>query len=167
MAHPYPHHCSSFDYRGRSRYALNFSTLERRRIFVDAASVSLVWTQIVRACTEEGFEVIVYCFMPDHLHLIAGGEDEAADCKAFIKAAKQYSGYYFSQARHFKLWERYGHDHVIRDEQDLAMTLRYLLSNPVQAGLVKHPRDYPFLGSTVYTVDELLQWCEYSEATFR
>jgi hypothetical protein len=51
---------------------------------------------------------------------------------------------------------------VIRDEQELAMTLRYLVANPVQAGLVKHPRDYPFLGSSKYTVDELLEWCEYS-----
>ena len=102
--------------------------------------------------------------MPDHLHLIIGGEDDASDCKAFIKAAKQYSGYYFSQAHRSKLWERYGHDRVIRDEAELAMTLRYLLANPVRAGLVKHPRDYPFLGSTKYTVDELLEWCEYSEA---
>lgn len=94
MAHPYPHHCSSFDYHGRYRYALNFTTLERRRVFVDAASVSLVWTQIVRACTEESVEVIVYCFMPDHLHLVVEGLSDTADCKGFIKSAKQYSGYY-------------------------------------------------------------------------
>jgi putative transposase len=103
--------------------------------------------------------------MPDHLHVIISGEDDLSDCKGFIKAAKQYSGYYFARAYRRRLWERYGHDRVIRDDQELAMTLRYLVANPVRDGLVQHPRDYPFLGSLVCTIDELLQWCEYSEAT--
>jgi hypothetical protein len=60
-----------------------------------------------------------------------------------------------------KLWERYGDDRLIRDERELAMTVRYILANPVRAGLVRHPRDYPFLGSEKYSIDELLQWCEY------
>jgi putative transposase len=136
----------------------------RQSVFVQAAAVDLVRQQILRAAQEERFAVIAYCFMADHLHLIVGGEDEGSDCKGFIKAAKQYSGYYFSVAYRSKLWERYGHDRVIRDERELAMTLRYLLANPVRAGLVKHPRDYPFLGSAKYTVEELLQWCEYSQA---
>ena len=42
------------------------------------------------------------------------------------------------------------------------MMLRYIVSNPVRASLCPHPAEYPFLGSTMFTVDELLQWCEYS-----
>jgi hypothetical protein len=53
---------------------------------------------------------------------------------------------------------------VIRDDQELAMTVRYIVANPVRAGLVEHPSAYPFLGSQRYAVTELLQWCEYSEA---
>jgi len=102
--------------------------------------------------------------MPDHLHLIVSGERDDSDAKAFIKSAKQYSGYYFAREHAHRLWDRYGHDRVIRDEEELAMTVRYIVANPVRAGLVEHPRDYPFLGSTKYTVEELLQWCEYSEA---
>jgi putative transposase len=103
--------------------------------------------------------------MPDHLHIIVRGETDKSDCKAFIKAAKQYSGYYHSQATNgTRLWERYGQDRVIRDEQELAMTIRYVVANPVRARLAAHPKDYPFLGSQTYSVDELLQWCEYSEA---
>ena len=165
MAHPYPPRWASFPYLGGHRYSLTFVTDTRRPVFVEAGPVDLALSQILRAATEKRFAVIVYCFMPDHLHLVVGGEDGESDCKAFIKAAKQYSGYYFSQAYRSRLWERYGHDHVIRDEQELAMTIRYLVANPVRARLVQHPRDYPFLGSAKYTVDELLQWCEYSEAT--
>jgi putative transposase len=165
MAHPYPPRWASFPYLGGHRYSLTFVTDARRPVFVESGALDLVLSQILQAATEKRFAVIAYCFMPDHLHMVLGGEDAESDCKTLIKAAKQYSGYYFSQAYRFRLWERYGHDRVIRDEQELAMTIRYLVANPVRAGLVKHPRDYPFLGSSKYTVDELLQWCEYSEAT--
>jgi putative transposase len=161
MTHPYPHRCSSFDYRGRYRYALNFTTLERRRVFVDAASVNLVWTQIVRAGTEKGFEVIVYCFMPDHLHLVVEGLSDIADCKAFIKSAKQYSEYYYRRANgRIRLWQRYGHDRIIRDDAELVEHVRYVVANPVKAGLALEPQQYPFLGSQRWTVAELLDWCK-------
>lgn len=165
MAHPYPPRWSAFPYAGRHHYSLTFVTDARRPVFRDGAAIDLTRQQILRAALEKRFALTAHCFMPDHLHIIITGENEQSDCKAFIKAAKQYSGYYFAQAYRAKLWERYGHDRVIRDEQELAMTLRYLAANPVREGLVKHPRDYPFLGSSKYTVDELLEWCEYSEAT--
>jgi putative transposase len=165
MSHPYPPRWVTFPYVGRSHYFLTFVTNARSQVFITADVVHLVWQQILRAATEKRFAVIAYCFMTDHLHLIIGGEDDQSDCKAFIKAAKQYSGYYYSQSQRARLWDRYGHDRVIRDEQELAMALRYLVANPVRGGLAAHPRDYPFLGSAKFTVDELLEWCEYSDAT--
>jgi len=164
MAHPYPPHWPAFNYVGRHRYALTFVTDARRAVFDDDDIVAVVLAQILRAALEKHFAVIVCCFMPDHLHLVVEGEVAESNCKAFIKAAKQYSGYYYAQAHGRRLWERYGHERVIRDDQELALTVRYIVANSVCAGLVEHPRDYPFLGSQRYTVEELLQWCEYSEA---
>ena len=99
--------------------------------------------------------------MPDHLHLVIHGTAEHSNCKAFIKAAKQYSGYAFKQLHRFRLWQRYGFDRVIRDDIELALTIGYIVSNPVSAGLEKHPSDYEHLGSQIYPVAELLQMCEY------
>src|SRR5260221_918278 len=98
MAHPYPHHCPSFDYRGRYRYFLTFPTHERHHVFAERAPVNVVWMQILRAASEKGFEVIAYCFMPDHLHLVVEGLSDDAGCKAFVKSAKQYAGYYYARA---------------------------------------------------------------------
>jgi putative transposase len=99
--------------------------------------------------------------MPDHVHLAAVGETDGSDGKRFIRAAKQYSGYYYGRGGNGRLWERYSYERVIRDDMELALTIGYLVENPVCAGLVAHPRDYPFLGSQRYTVAELLEWCEY------
>ena len=101
--------------------------------------------------------------MPDHAHLVVDGERNDSDCLAFIKAAKQYSGYYFKQAYRQRLWQRYGHERFIRDETERALTIRYLLANPVKAGLVSDPREYFGLGSERHTVDELMRMTEYSD----
>lgn len=131
-------------------------------MFVDADSVSLVWMQILRAATEKGVEVIAYCFMPDHLHLVVEGLSADADCKGFIKSAKQYTGYYYARANgRARLWQRYGHDRIIRDDAEFVDCVRYIVANPVKAGLAPEPRQYPFLGSQRWTLDELLEWCQH------
>ena len=162
MPHPYPAHDSRLPDIGKDRYFLTFSTDQRTRVFVDDPPVSLVRTQILRAAREIRFEIDAYCFMPDHLHLIARGSDETSDAKDFVKRAKQYSGYYFKKEYGLQLWQRYGYERVIREDVELALTIRYIVENPVQAGLVEHPAKYRYLGTQRYTVEELLAVCEYS-----
>jgi putative transposase len=164
MAHPYPPRLAGFSYVGRYSYSLEFTTHARREIFVEESVFRLVLQHILRGGAEEGFSLIAYCFMPDHIHLIVEGLADDSDCKAFIKAAKQYSGYYYKRTAGLRLWQRYGHERVIRDDMERALTTRYLVANPVRAGLVDHPSKYPFLGSERYTLAELLQICEYSDA---
>ena len=99
MAHPYPPRSAHLPYVGRQHYFLTFCNDQRHRLFVDERSVGLVRTQILRAAREKRFEISAYCFMPDHLHLIASGRDESSEAKTFIKVSKQYSGYYFAKER--------------------------------------------------------------------
>jgi REP element-mobilizing transposase RayT len=161
MAHPYPRHRPNLPYTGKYRYFLTFCTDQRRPTFKDADIVYQAYLQFLRAAGTHRFEIIAYCFMPDHLHFVSHGTSEHSDCKAFIKAAKQYSGYAFKQRHDRRLWERYGLERVIRDDAELAATIGYIVSNPVRAGLVAHPSDYPYLGSQIYSVAELLKMCEY------
>jgi len=95
--------------------------------------------------------------MPDHLHLLVEGTGDDSDCRRFIKSAKQYSGYYFEKDFKQKLWQRYGFERVLRDDEATVVVARYILNNPVRAGLVADPRDYPFTGSEKYSVDEILE----------
>ena len=160
MVHPYPAFCSTFDYIGRVSYFLTFKTSERREIFHSAAVVELVLQQFSRASGESQFEILVYCFMPDHVHLIVRGLDTSSDAKAFIKLAKQYSGFYYARSgASTRLWQRYGHDRIIRDDVELLDRIRYVVNNPVAAGLVRTPEEYPFLGSLRWTMAELMAVC--------
>ena len=99
---------------------------------------------------------MAYCFMPDHLHLLVHGESEAADCKSFIALAKQYSGYHYSKAFRGPLWQRYGYERTLRKDEDTLTVAKYILANPVRAGLSATVSDYPFVSSLVYELKELL-----------
>ena len=112
MAHPYPPHHAELPYVGTHHYFLTFCTNRNARFFVDAANVELVLTQILRGARECQFALTAYCFMPDHLHLIASGCAEDADLKKLIARAKQYSGFNFKREFGQSLWQRYGFERV-------------------------------------------------------
>jgi putative transposase len=160
----YPRHLPAFSYVGFHRYSLTFCTANRAHTFNDGASVSAVVAQILRPAGEEGFSVIAYCFMPDHVHIVVEGVTEQSDLKKFIRRAKQYSGYEHSQRTGQRLWQRYGYEHVIRDGESLSRLIRYVIENPVRASLGGHPRDYPFLGSGLYTLTELIDFAYDSKS---
>ena len=151
-----PGHDKTFDYVGLHRYSLTFCTDRRRHLFTNPAVVGPVLAQISRAAAENQFVVIAYCFMPDHLHLLIEGRSEESDCKRFIARAKQYSGFYYSKARHGALWQRHGFEHVLRDEEPSVVVARYILENPLRAGIAQRVEDYPFAGSLVYPLKDLL-----------
>ncbi len=119
-------------------------------MFVALDVVTLVYEQIRRAATENGFAIIAYCFMPDHLHLLVEGTRDEADCLRFVTRAKQYTGYH--HARAFggrRLWQRYSYERVLRHDDDVRTIARYVVSNPIRAGLATRLEDYPFVGSSV------------------
>ena len=152
----HPQHLKAFSYLGFHRYSLRFCTDDRRRVFTSQSAVDLLLSHILRVASEEQFAVITYCFMPDHLHLLVEGLAENSDCKRFIARFKQYSGFYYKRQFGTRLWQRYGFERVVRDSEHTFVVARYILENPIRAGLVAAIEEYPFVGSFVYTLPDLI-----------
>ena len=81
--------------------------------------------------------------MPDHLHWLLVLENE--NLSELIRLFKGVS----SQLLNMKLqrqgtfWQRGFYDHEIRKEEDLRTAARYIVGNPLRAGLVEAMGDYP------------------------
>ena len=103
-------------------------------------------------------ELTAYTFMPDHVHKVVKGTSPTADGRRYIRRAKQYAGYYFSKAYGEKPFRRYGHDRWLRQDGAVSGAIKYVIENPVKAGLVERIEDYPFTGSQVYTIEQLKDW---------
>jgi len=147
-----------FDYVGEHRYSLTFCTFNRQLVFRDAETVRVGLTQIERAANLEGFEVPAYCFMPDHLHLLVVGHSAESQLPRFTKTSKQLTAYVHRQRTGHQLWQRSGWDHVLRGDEATVAVARYILANPVRAGLVNRAEDYPFSGSLTHSREELFEF---------
>jgi putative transposase len=152
----YPHRLDPSEYTGYRLLFLTICTFDRAERFCEAAVVELVLSQILRSARESGVEVIVYCFMPDHVHLVVAGRSAGADLRRFVALAKQRSGYEFARVRRERLWQPSFFDWTIRANEDVAEIIAYEIRNPVRARLVQGPADYPYWGSQVYSREEIL-----------
>ena len=151
--HPQP--LRDFDYIGFYYYFLTWCCDYRQPLFTQPDHVSLVREQFLRAEKETGFANVAYCFMPDHVHKVMKACGPNSDALRYIKLAKQYSGYYYSKAYKGRIWQRYGYDRVARRDDEPRIWVRYTIENPVRRGLVANVEDYPFTGSSLYSMKEL------------
>ena len=145
----------TFDYMGLHRYFLTICTEDRARVFVRADGVHLVLVELSRTSVDH-FAVIAYCFMPDHLHLLVEGTRDDSDFQRFVRVFKQRSSFHWKRRTGSELWQRSYFEHVLRDDEDTFGVARYILENPVRAGLVANPEDYAFQGSLTLSVRDLL-----------
>ncbi len=79
-----------------------------------------------------------FVLMPDHLHwLFTLGE--GADLSGVVRGVKAVSAHRIGMA----LWQKGFHDHAVRSEESLVEIARYLIQNPLRAGLVSRVGLYP------------------------
>lgn len=138
-----------FDYKGQYAYSITICTHNNTPIFKDEQVVKTVLESLYSVCSEEQFQVLAYCFMPDHLHLLLAGEEKSNLVKT-MKSFKQISSYRFRKICRGTLWQRGYYDHILRKEEDLDIVANYIWSNPVRKGIVETIMDYPFSGPKEY-----------------
>lgn len=90
--------------------------------------------------------------MRDHLHLVVEATDNAADLVEFITLFKQHSGFEHRRETGRHLWQEGFYDRVLRKDEDTREAVRYVLGNPVRAGLVRAAHEWPFSGSDVFDI---------------
>jgi putative transposase len=126
-------------------------------VFVDAKVVELVLSQFLRVAMEQKFAVLAYCFMPDHVHFLVQGNCESSDCRTLITLGKQLAGYAYSRTYGGRLWQPGGFERVLREEEASFAVARYIVENPVRAGLVGAASEYPFSGSQICDLRDLVR----------
>jgi len=97
--------------------------------------------------TRLGCLVYTYCLMTDHLHYLSSPKQ---DGNSILKFTDQFKGKTTNESWKLgwkgKLWQPRSYDHIVRAEEDLREIARYILNNPVRAGLVAHAEDWPWSG---------------------
>lgn len=130
-------------------YLITTVTHSRQPVFVDLAAGRLLVATLRHLDDLALAHTLAYVVMPDHIHwLIKLGP--RLSLSAVVGRMKSYSsrriGTYLGQSG--PLWQPGFHDHAVRGDEDLRELSRYIVANPMRAGLVSRAGDYPLWDSS-------------------
>jgi len=150
-----PKRVAGFSYRGGYQYFVTSCTWNRRPIFLEPSNARGVSAQLPPFFEAYAFEVIAYCLMPDHVHLLLEGISPAADFREAMRQWKQQTAQAWKARTGQRLWQAGYYDRVLRKHDDTRAIVAYLLNNPVRAGLARTAMDWPWIGSSRYSLADL------------
>ncbi|QJI40249.1 transposase [Pseudomonas sp. ADAK2] len=116
---------------------------QRQPFFADWRLGRLVVKQLREAQEEGWVDFLTWVVMPDHMHCLLQLRDKTlAEVMCRIKSRSSLA---VNQAlgRQGRLWQKGYHDRAVRREDDVKELARYVVCNPVRAGLVARVHDYP------------------------
>ena len=86
---------------------------------------------------------LAWVVMPDHFHWLISLEKGALDnlmCRAKSLSTRAINQ---STGQTGRRWQQGYHDHALRRDEDIKQMARYVIANPLRAGLVQRVGDYP------------------------
>jgi len=126
-------------------YLLSVVCEGRRRCFEEWESASAVCGVLDTPSNWLDAQALCWVLMPDHWHALIqpGARVPLPDLMQRInslsaRATNSASG------RHGRVWQPAYHDHALRKDEDVLACARYIVANPLRAGLVTRLHDYPY-----------------------
>lgn len=125
-------------------YLLTTVTHGRTPAFADFTLARLAINEL-RACDATGLcSTLAFVLMPDHLHwLVQLHGDTLAGLARRFKSRSAAAVHRACGTPGARLWQAGFHDRAVRDGQDLRALARYIVANPLRAGLAHSAGDYP------------------------
>jgi REP element-mobilizing transposase RayT len=124
-------------------YLVTTATENREPLFSDWR-IGRICVRELRVLHQFGVATsLAWVLMPDHLHWLLTVHYTPLDY--VMKRLKARSALMINRTlgRKGPVWQRGFRDHPVRQEQDLAGIGRYIVANPLRAGLVTQIGDYP------------------------
>lgn len=120
----------------------------KMKIFKNDSDYKFAMLKISRLKTKYKMDIEVFCLMPNHHHFLLKNNYKAEYISKFMQGFQlavakffnwkyNHSGHVFQGAYEMK---------IIQSQADFNRVKKYILNNPVEAGLVKNPKDWPYRG---------------------
>ncbi|SKA99792.1 REP element-mobilizing transposase RayT [Pseudomonas extremaustralis] len=124
-------------------YLLTAVTHQRQLAFQDWRIGRLLVSAFRKAQEDGEATSLAWVVMPDHFHWLV--ELHNGDLPRLMRSTKSRSARAINEARcsFGTLWQKGYFDRALRREEDLKAMARYIVANPLRAGLVKHIGQYP------------------------
>ncbi|MGM0588586.1 MAG: REP-associated tyrosine transposase [Bacteroidota bacterium] len=118
-------------------------------IWLEKSSVAELVADAIHYRDQKEFDLISYCIMPNHLHLVLDmeekGKNEVMPLTNMLGRFKSYTALKANRilGRQGAFWQAESYDHVVRNNKELKQIIKYVIYNPVKAKLVEKWCDWP------------------------
>ncbi len=117
----------------------------RERIFISDDNYRYLLKQVKRFLSDSAVSIIAYCLMPNHYHFLLRSDSDNAVGRFIQRLFNGYTqAFNRQQGRRGTLFEGRAKSIEVADDQYTVYLCRYIHLNPVVAGLVKQPEDWPY-----------------------
>ncbi|HEN8709518.1 MULTISPECIES: transposase [Pseudomonas] len=124
-------------------YMLTTITHQRKPLFRDFHHARLVVKHLRVSDDIQDCRSLAWVVMPDHLHWLI--ELKEVTLGTLMRKFKSRTAIALRKAGvgHKPIWQPGYQDHALRREECVVHVARYIVANPLRAGLVRSIRDYP------------------------
>jgi len=126
-------------------YLVTAVTYKRKPFFKNYFAGRLVVEEFMQSARFGSAQTLAFVIMPDHFHwLLSLGSPYSLS--RVVSGIKSYSaaGINIMLTRQGEpVWQRGFHDHALRRDEDIVHVARYIVANPLRAGIVRRIGDYP------------------------
>ncbi len=125
-------------------YHITTRGVEKRDIFIGRKTYVVFLSVLEQTVLRYGWICHSYCLMKNHYHLAI--ETPLANISAGMQFLKgEYASWFnATNSREGALYERRFRDTIADDEAAVLQLSRYIVLNPVRAGFVSHPEEWPW-----------------------
>jgi len=122
--------------------------VSKRRIFKDDQDYRFFIYRILYYKKKYNIELISYCVMPNHFHLLVKSPYKDNCIASFMKSLQlSYAHYFNSRCKHSgHVFEGSYKNKEVNTQTYLAKIISYIAMNPVRKKFVKSPEDWPYAG---------------------
>jgi REP element-mobilizing transposase RayT len=124
-------------------YLITTATRDRKPVFADWHIGRLLAAELHKTAQCGYAETLAWVIIPDHLHWLMMPNTESLD--AVVRRVKSRSARSICRASGTRgaLWQKGYHDRAVRRNEDVRAMARYIIANPLRAGLAESVGDYP------------------------
>ena len=119
-------------------YSISTVTRSRSPVFADLHAARCLIRVLCEHQEMVRAETLAFVVMPEHLHWLMR-LSEGQDLSSVVRSVKAI----FSRRLGCAIWQKGFYDHAIRRDADLRAIARYIIANPLRAGLVVSIGEYP------------------------
>jgi putative transposase len=126
-------------------YLVTCVACNRQAVFQDLRAGRQVVEALRYASFSGRAETLAYVVMPDHLHWLLSLGD-SVNLSVVVGSMKHHSARRINGLTRLAgrcVWQRGFHDHALRSDESVQDTARYIVANPLRAGLVRRLGEYP------------------------